>query len=231
MKFGNLPKFFAKIWLLSLRDQKRSKNYYSLQKSLKTFRCTRRLQFWEIWQNIHAKSSIISLNDQKPWAKFLHSKETSQKCSSEHFEWNFDNHASIFCLIVQTFLLEVRRSFKKQFFNKFFPPTFFCISILFLWHPDYFLSVDKKSCSNSKTDEQTNFFLKKYFFSENASGRADCSCDNLGKKFSFRLSVFWIRVRKKCERLYIFQNMFFPKNFRGNIDCGFRNSSESFRWK
>ena len=125
MQFGNLPKFFAKIWLLSLRDQKRSKNYYSLQKSLKTFRCTRRLQFWEIWQNIHAKSSIISLNDQKPWAKFLHSKETSQKCSSEHFEWNFDNHASTFCLIVQTFLLEIRKWFKKTIFPQFFSANFF----------------------------------------------------------------------------------------------------------
>ena len=56
----------------------------------------------------------------------------------------------------------------------------------------------------------------------------DCSCDDLGKKYSFRLSVFWIRVRKKCERLYIFQKMFFPKNFHGYIDCGFRNSGEIF---
>ena len=77
MQFSNLPKFFAQIWQLSLRDQKRSNNYASLQKSFKTFRCTRRLQFWEIWQKIHAKNSIISLNDQKSWAKFLHSKEMS----------------------------------------------------------------------------------------------------------------------------------------------------------
>ena len=124
MHFINLPKFFAKIWLLSLMEQKRSENYSSLQKSLKTFRCNRRLQFWEIWQNIHAKSSIISLNDQNPWAKFLHSKEMSQKCSSEHFEWNFDNHASIFCLIVQTFLLEIRKGFKKTIFPQFFSDKF-----------------------------------------------------------------------------------------------------------
>ena len=77
MQFSNLPKFFAQIWQLSLRDQKRSNNNASLQKSSKTFRCTRRLQFWAIWQKIHAKNSIISLNDQKPWAKFLHSKEMS----------------------------------------------------------------------------------------------------------------------------------------------------------
>ena len=47
------------------------------KKKLKTFRCTRRLQFWEVWQKIHAKSPIISLNEQKIWTKFLHSKETS----------------------------------------------------------------------------------------------------------------------------------------------------------
>ena len=47
------------------------------KKNLKTFRCTRRLQFWEVWQKIHAKSPIISLNEQKIWAKFLHCKETS----------------------------------------------------------------------------------------------------------------------------------------------------------
>ena len=59
MHFINLPIFFAKIWSLSLRDQKRSENYSSLQKSLKTFRCSRRLQFWEISQKIHAKSWLI----------------------------------------------------------------------------------------------------------------------------------------------------------------------------
>ena len=126
LHFSNLPNFFAKIWLLSLRDQKRSKNYSSLQKSLKTFRYTRRLQFWEFWPKIHTKSSIISLNDQKRRAKFLHSKETSWNCSSEHFEWSFDNPGSIFCLIVQFFLLEIQKCFKKKtIFPPFFSSNFF----------------------------------------------------------------------------------------------------------
>ena len=47
------------------------------KKNLKTFRCTRRLQFWKKCQKIHAKSPINSLNVQKTWAKFLHSRETS----------------------------------------------------------------------------------------------------------------------------------------------------------
>ena len=47
------------------------------KKHIKTFRCNRRLQFWENWQKIHTKSPILSLNDQKTWAKFIHSKETS----------------------------------------------------------------------------------------------------------------------------------------------------------
>ena len=77
MQFIKLTKFFAKIWLLSLMEQKRSENYSSLQKSLKTFRCSRRLQFWEFRQKIHGKRSIFLLNYQKPWAKFIHAKETS----------------------------------------------------------------------------------------------------------------------------------------------------------
>ena len=47
------------------------------KKIIKTFRCNRRLQFCENWQKIHTKSPILSLNDQKNWAKFLHSKKTS----------------------------------------------------------------------------------------------------------------------------------------------------------
>ena len=47
------------------------------KKNLKTFRCIRRLQFWKKFQKLHAKGPIISLNDQKTWGKFLHSRETS----------------------------------------------------------------------------------------------------------------------------------------------------------
>ena len=33
--------------------------------------------FEKFWQKIYTKSPLLSLNDQKNWAKFLHSKETS----------------------------------------------------------------------------------------------------------------------------------------------------------
>ena len=33
--------------------------------------------FEKFWQKIHTKSPILSLNDQKTWAKFLQSKERS----------------------------------------------------------------------------------------------------------------------------------------------------------
>ena len=42
----NLLNIFAKSWILSLRDWTRSNNYITLQKSLQTFRWTRRLSFW-----------------------------------------------------------------------------------------------------------------------------------------------------------------------------------------
>ena len=50
-----------------------------------------------------------------------------------------------------------------------------------------------------------------------------------GKKFSFRLSVFWIRVRKKCERLYIFQKLFSPKTFTDTQIAGFAGSKHWLR--
>ena len=40
-------KFFGNSWILSLRDRKRSNNYFSFQKNLQTFPWTRRLQFWQ----------------------------------------------------------------------------------------------------------------------------------------------------------------------------------------
>ena len=72
------------------------------------------------------------------------------------------------------------------------------------------------------------FFKKKILFLWKCLWTCGLQLWQPGKKLSFRLSVFWIRVRKKCERLYIFQKMFFPKNFHGYIDCGFRNSGEIF---
>ena len=168
MHFGNLPKFFAKIWLLSLGDQKRSKNYSSLQKSLKTFRCSRRLQFWEIWQKNHSKK--VHIFAQLP--KTLSKVSSFQRNILKMFLWRlwmeFWQSWEYFWLIFQTFLLEILKWFKKEkFFHIFFHPTFFCISRLFLRHPDYFLSIDKKNCSNSKTEGQiTLFFTKKITFSQ-----------------------------------------------------------------
>ena len=109
----------------------------------------------------HAKSPINSLNDQKRWAKFFHSRETSKNCSSEHFGSSFDNPESIFCLFVQTFLLEVRRYFKKRFFYKFLPPIFFSVLVGCFFETLFFLSKDRKTCSNSKTDKQIQLFLEK----------------------------------------------------------------------
>ena len=73
-----------------------------------------------------------------------------------------------------------------------------------------------------------NFYLKKVLFLRKCLWTRGLQLWRPGKKYSFRLSVFWIRVRKKCERLYIIQKLYFPKNFHGYIDCGFRNSGEFF---
>ena len=83
--------FFAKSWIFSPRDRKRSNNYVSLQKNLQTFRWTHRLQFRHICQKIHANSWKILLNDQKAWANILPSK----KMSSGHVVCSFDNPVKI----------------------------------------------------------------------------------------------------------------------------------------
>ena len=65
-------KFFAKSWILSLRDRERSKNYFSLQKNLQTFRWTRRLQFWQRYQTFwHQK-----------WNNFAQQTKSFSKASS-----------------------------------------------------------------------------------------------------------------------------------------------------
>ena len=92
----------------------------------------------------HAKSPIISLNNPKTLAEFLHSEETFKNCSVEHRGSGFDNAASIFCLIVQTFCSKSESELKNNFSTNFFPLIFFCIIRLFLWHPDFFCQQTEK---------------------------------------------------------------------------------------
>ena len=139
------------IALLSKKTSKRSVSPVS---------CT----FEKFWQKIHTKSPTLSLNDQKTWAKFLHSRETPQNCSCEHFESSSDILASIFSIIVQNFLLRIRKWFKKTIFLQTFSSIFFRISRLFPWYPDFFVK-NKQNCSNSKTVDQIQHFFKKIYFS------------------------------------------------------------------
>ena len=90
---------------------------------------------------------------------------------------------------------------------------FFCFSWLFLWHPDYFLSIDKKKCSNSRTDEQTKLFLEKLLFLKKCLWTRGLQLWQPEKKISFRLSVFWIRVRKKCKvwKIIYISKIVFPQ--------------------
>ena len=71
-----------------------------------------------------------------------------------------------------------------------------------------------------------NFSRNNYFSQKNASGRADRSCDNLGKYSPTK--GFLDRRPKKCERLDKFQKMFFSKNFHGYLDFGFRKCGDIF---
>ena len=121
--------FFAKRRLFSLREQKRSNNYYSLQKNIKTFRCIRGLQFWEVWHQTPAKNPIISLNDQKIWAKILHLKGTSYPKNVPLNTLNvvsFDNPARIFFSNCSNFsapspkMILKKNNFSKNFFLQFF---------------------------------------------------------------------------------------------------------------
>ena len=117
--------FLAKSWILSLRDRERSNNYFPSKKIFKRSAGHVGCNFDKVIKLFDTKNGIISLNKQKALAKLLLSKETSLNCTSEHVERSFDNPASIFCVIVQIFLLEVRRWIKKTIFLQIFPPIFF----------------------------------------------------------------------------------------------------------
>ena len=118
------------------------------------------------------------------------------------------------------------KKIKKTIFLQIFSCNFFCISRLFLRHSDFFLSNDKKSCSKSKTDEQIELFQKKLLFPRNASGRADCSCDNPGKKYG--LSVFWIKVRKSVKDYINIKKSFSPKISPDTYNAGFVTLAKIF---
>ena len=223
--------FFAKIWLLSLRDQKRSKNYSPLQKSLKTFRCTRRLQFWDIWQKNTPKFN-----------KFAQRPKTLSKVSSFHrnvlkmFLWRlwmeFWQSCEYFLSNCSNFSARnPKNDLKKKISTTLLVQIFFCFSWLFLWHPDYFLSIDKKNCSNSRTDERTKLFFVKSTFSQKMSLDARIAVVTTREKNFFPTKRFLDQSTKKCEKLFIFQKLFFPKNFHRYIDCGFRKSGRNFRWR
>ena len=117
---------------------------------------------------------------------------------------------------------------KKTIFPQFFPPTFFCISRLFLWHPDYFFVSRQEKLLKHQNRWTNKTFIKKITFSQKTPLDARIAVVTTREKIFFRLSVFWIRDRKKCEKLYIFQKLFFPKNFHVYRDCWFRNSGETF---
>ena len=70
-------KFFCQKLVTFAQKPKITKQLLFSPKKPQNVRCTHRLQLWEIWKKVPAKIPIISLNDQKLWAKFLHSRETS----------------------------------------------------------------------------------------------------------------------------------------------------------
>ena len=100
---------------------------------------------------------------------------------------------------------------KKQFFHHFFRPTFFCISRLFLWHPDCFLSVYKQSCSNSKTDEQTKLFLKNSTFSQKKSLDARIAVVTTREKIFFPTKRFMDQSPKKVWKIIYISKIVFPQ--------------------
>ena len=135
-------KFFAKRRLLSLRYRKGSNNYSLVFSPKKTSKRSAapapRLQFQESWQKNSRQKSNNFAQRPKNLSRVIHSEDTFKNCSVEHRECGFDIAASNFCLIVQTFLLQVRKWIEKQFFYKFPPLIFFCNIRLLLCHPDFF---------------------------------------------------------------------------------------------
>ena len=156
--------FFAKSWILSLRDRKRPNNYFSLQKNLQTFRWTRRLQFWQSCQTFWHQKWNNSAQRPKSLSKASSFQRNVLKCSSEHFERSFENSANFLHLIVQNSLLEIQKLIKKHFFYKFFPPIFFVLVGRF-FATITFLSKAEKNAQTPKQMNKYKFLWKKTYFS------------------------------------------------------------------
>ena len=105
----------------SLRDRKRSNKYSPLRKKTsKLSAAPVGCSFEKFWRKIHTKSPIISFNDQETWSKFLHSKKKRPEIVPLN---SFNVVLTIlrvsFSRVVQTFLLEVQKWFKKTKFTNF----------------------------------------------------------------------------------------------------------------
>ena len=163
------------------------------KKNLKTFRCTCRLQFWENSQKINVKSPIYSLNDQKTWAKFLHSRETSKKCSSEHFESSFAI-LRVFLFTCSNFSGRSPKMIYRNDFSTNFFLLFFVLVGCFLDTLTFFLSKDKKKLLKLQNRWTNLTFPRKKTFFQKMPLDARIAVVTTREK-TFRLSVFWIKVQ------------------------------------
>ena len=144
------------------------------------------------------KSPIISLNDQKSWIKFLHSKEASENCSAEHVERSFDNPASFIQPIIQTSLLEVRKWFEKTIFLQIFSSNFFSVLVGRFFDTLIFWFKDRKMLKLQYRWTIIIFSKKTDFSPQSASRSAGCSWDN--PKRNFPTKGFLDQTPKKCEK-------------------------------
>ena len=199
--FSNTAKchiFHAKRRFFWLRDWKRSNKYSSLRKkTLKLSAAPVGYSFEKFDKNF--KPKVQKLKRPQNLSKVSAFERNVLKLFPWTLWTSFDNAASIFCLIVQTFCSksesELRNNFSTNFFPQFFSVILGCFFVTLT-----FCQKTKKLAQTPKQMNKYYFLQEKYSSQKNSSGCADCSCGNPGENLPTKR--FLDQSPKKCERLY-----------------------------
>ena len=116
---------------------------------------------------------------------------------------------------------------KNDFSTNSFLQFFFCLSRLFLWHPDFFLSKDKKKLLKLQNRWTNKTFLRKITFNQKMPLDARIAVVTTREK-TFRLSVFWIKVQRSVNDYIYLRKWFSPITSWHSQIAGFANLAKFF---
>ena len=124
-------------------------------------------------------------------------------------------------------MLGIRRWFKKRFFYEFFPPFFFCISRLFLWHPNFFSVKRQEKLLKLQNGWTNKTFPRKITFNQKVPLDARIAVVTT-RENTFRLSVFWIKVQRSVKDYKYLKKCFSRITFTHSQIAGFANLAKVF---